>query len=283
MALAAPGREALEALGPGGWALVLYAVMLPFMILTSLWFWWVVQELDRHRRASAELAVTRERLRFASDLHDIQGHHLQVISLKAELAERLLAIDPDAAREHLHETRLIAQQALEETRHLVAGYREIALDDELENAREVLAAAGARCELRVAALPEDAAVRGALGAVVREATTNILRHAEASEVRIEVESGADGASLVIVNDGVRVEGAREAGAGAGAGSGRVPGSGLAGLRERLAAVGGRLDTRVAGRSGDRFEVRAGVPARAGRPDATAGSAASVSPAAGGAR
>lgn len=249
---------------PGAGLLVFYAATLPFMILTSLWWWQIVVELDRHRRTAAELAVTQERLRFASDLHDIQGHHLQVVSLKAELAERLLAIDPDAAREHLHEVRLIAKQALEETRRLVAGYREVALDDELENAREVLAAAGARCELQVGELPTDAATRSVLASVVREATTNILRHSEAAHVRIAIAASAEDVTLEIVNDGVTGAMTDAAGPAAVAGptdaAARLPGSGLAGLRDRLAAVGGRLEAGVVP-SGEHFELRARVPLR----------------------
>lgn len=272
--------------GPGAGLLVVYAAILPFMLLTSLWWWHIVVELDRHRRTAGELAVTQERLRFASDLHDIQGHHLQVISLKSELAERLLAIDPDAAREHLHEVRLIAKQALEETRRLVAGYREVALDDELENAREVLAAAGARCELRVGELPTDAATRSVLASVVREATTNILRHSEATHVRIALAASADAVALEVENDGVTdaagsADPARLADPAALAGaSGHVPGSGLAGLRDRLAAVGGRLEAGVV-LPGDRFALRAEVPLPVPVPaEAAAADAASAAAAAG---
>lgn len=249
---------------PGAGFLVFYSALLPIMLLTSLWWWQIVVELDRHRRTAGELAVTQERLRFASDLHDIQGHHLQVISLKSELAERLLAIDPDAAREHLHETRLIAKQALEETRRLVAGYREVELDDELENAREVLAAAGAHCELRVGELPTDAATRSVLASVVREATTNILRHSEATHVRIALAVSADLVTLEIVNDGV----ARAVTDGAG----RVPGSGLTGLRDRLATVDGRLEAGLAS-SGERFELRATVPVPVAASASSAGAGA----------
>jgi two-component system sensor histidine kinase DesK len=247
------GRPLDLAGSSGGFMIAIYSATLPFMVLTSLWWWEIVVRLDRHRRIAAELAVTQERLRFASDLHDIQGHHLQVISLKSELAERLLAIDPEAAREHLHETRLIAKRALEETRSLVAGYREIALDDELENAREVLAAAGARCELRLDSLPSDAAVRSALAAVVREATTNILRHSTATDVRIALSTSAGTSTLEIGNDGVS-DTADVAG--------RATSTGLAGLRDRLAALGGRLEATTDAASG-RFRLRATVPVVAG--------------------
>ena len=245
------------------WMIAIFAAMLPVMLLTSMWWWEVVVQLDRHRRTAAELAVTQERLRFASDLHDIQGHHLQVISLKSELAERLLEIDPAAARELVHETRLIAKQALEETRSLVAGYRHVAFDDELENAREVLTASGAECSLRLGPLPADALVQSALASVVREATTNILRHSEATTVTIELATTAEGTALTIVNDGVPVQltDAADASAPASAATGsafRAPGSGLAGLRERLASVGGTLETSTDA-SGARFELRATVP------------------------
>jgi len=232
----------------GAWAIGLYSVVLPIMLLTSLWWWEIVVELDRHRRAAAQLAVAEERLRFASDLHDIQGHHLQVISLKAELAERLLPADPGGARDNIHEVRLIATQALQETRSLVAGYRQVALDDELQNAREVLSAAGARCALEVGELPSDATVRGALASVVREATTNILRHSEARIVSIRLGANGDGWVLEITNDGTHADAAAAA-----------AGSGLVGLRERLAAVGGTLETDAAA---DRFAIRVSVPAPA---------------------
>ncbi|MFC9558618.1 sensor histidine kinase [Agromyces sp. NPDC056965] len=236
------------------WMIVIFAAMLPVMLLTSMWWWEVVVQLDRHRRTAAELAVTQERLRFASDLHDIQGHHLQVISLKSELAERMLEIDPAAARELVHETRLIAKQALEETRSLVAGYRHVAFDDELENAREVLTASGAECTLRLGPLPADALAQSALASVVREATTNILRHSEATTVTIELTTTAERTELAIANDGVPVADASAPGPAAL----RAPGSGLAGLRERLAAVGGTLETSTDA-SRARFELRATVP------------------------
>lgn len=225
--------------------LLAYAALTPFMVITSLWWWRVVVELDRHRLAAGELAVARERLRFAADLHDIQGHHLQVIALKSELAERLLTSNPEAARENIHETRLIAKQALEETRSLVSGYRSASLENELENAREVLSAAGASCELQLAPVPADPATHKALAMAVREATTNILRHSDATAASITVAATPSGVSLSIGNNG-----APSAAAGTG--------TGLLGLRERLEALGGTLETTL---DGDRFELAAWVPSK----------------------
>ncbi|MFU8946458.1 sensor histidine kinase [Mycetocola zhadangensis] len=233
------------------WLLLIYGLCLPFMVLSSLWWWEIVVTLDRHRSVAADLAVAQERLRFASDLHDIQGHHLQVIALKSELAERMLAIDPEAAREHVHETRLIAKQALEETRSLVAGLREVDLAAELENAREVLTAAGAECELHLGAMPTDAEVRRVLALVVREATTNILRHSSATSASIRLRSTPAGSTLEIENN------ASNSRADAAA---QVDSSGLVGLRDRVSALDGTLGTAV---NADRFSLRLFVPAKVG--------------------
>ncbi|MDO5617207.1 sensor histidine kinase [Kocuria sp.] len=118
------------------------AALTPLMVLISVWWWSVVFRLDAARQTESDLAVTRERLRFASDLHDIQGHHLQVIALKAELAERLLDRDLRGARQQLQETRQEAQTALEQTRALVQGLRQVSLEEELANAADVLSSAG---------------------------------------------------------------------------------------------------------------------------------------------
>lgn len=230
------------------WLLLVYSVLLPVMVLSGLWWWNIVVALDRTRTLTAELAVTEERLRFASDLHDIQGHHLQVIALKSELAERIIAIDPASAQVHVHEIRLIASQALEETRSLVSGYRKVTLDDELAGAREVLEASGAACEFTIDALPEDPAVRRVLALVIREATTNILRHSEATQTTLRLRHDRDGTVLEISNDAISPDAAPS----------RSEGTGLAGLAERVNRVGGTLDAAADAR-GTRFQLRVTVP------------------------
>jgi len=237
-------------LGLEAQSLVFYSAALPFVLLSSLWWWGIVVQLDGHRQLAGELAVAKERLRFAADLHDIQGHHLQVIALKSELAERLLTIDVAAAAEHVHETRVIAKQALEETRSLVSGYREIALGNELENAREVLAAAGADCTLSLDPLPSATVLHRALAMTVREGTTNILRHSNATRASITLRSDAVGCTLAISNNGLADS----------PHPGRSTGSGLAGLRGRVEALGGHL---VAGAEAGRFELRVWVPTTGG--------------------
>ena len=240
-----------------------FSVLLPLMVLSSLWVWRIVYRLDEARALAAELAVTQERLRFAADLHDVQGHHLQVIALKAELVERTLHAQPEYAEGQINEIRLIAKEAMEETRALVAGLREVALTDELENAREVLSLAGAACTLNVEDAPRSAPGERALAFAVREATTNILRHSEATAASITLGGARGGYELVIVNDGL-------------AGT-QLPGSGtgLAGLRDRVVGVGGtvtagrlpaapgsqavRPDTAPGSGTGERFELRVWVP------------------------
>lgn len=233
--------------------ITIYGVALPFMLISSLWLWRVVARLDEARNLAAELAVTQERLRFAADLHDIQGHHLQVIALKAELVERTLGTKPEYAAEQAGEIRLIAKEAMEETRSLVAGLREVELREELENASEVLTLSGAVSTLEVTALPADHGVQRVLAFVVREATTNILRHSEASEAGISLAPARNGFELVITNNGVPDDAPGESVAGASNGGG----SGLTGLRSRIGAVEGTL---AAGAPApNSFELRVWVP------------------------
>lgn len=237
--------------GSNLWLVAVYSAAMPFMLRASLWWWGVVTRLDESRRVAAELAVAQERLRFASDLHDIQGHHLQVIALKSELAERMLDLDPAAAAAQVHEIRLIAKQALEETRSLVAGLREVALEDELENAREVLSLAGTECTLQLESAPSDARVQRALALTVREGTTNILRHSNASRAAITLRHTNGACELELTNNGAMGSGSATAGSG-------LAGSGLAGLTSRVEEIGGTLSHEL---RADEFSLRVRVPAR----------------------
>jgi two-component system, NarL family, sensor histidine kinase DesK len=200
------------------------------------------------RRAAAD-AVIDERLRFARDLHDLLGHSLSVIALKAELARRLLErdTDRDKARAEVGDIEQIARRALDEVREAVSGYRARSLAMELERARAALEAAGAAVTVRVApaALPRD--VDDLLAWVVREAATNIVRHSRARRAEIALDTAGGVARLDIANDGV---------AAAASTGGDAPGSGLAGLRERVTAAGGELA--AAPEAGGRFRVAACV-------------------------
>lgn len=223
----------------GGMAFVLY-VFFPGLLWATVWAWDVVRRLDDARSSESRLAVARERLRFAADLHAIQGHTLQVIALKSELAERLLPEEPApvaAARAQIAEIRRLAADAMADTRELVQGYRAPALEDELDNAHDVLAAAGFDCTIDAAELPEAPASRAIFGRVLREATTNVLRHGTPGPVGITIgrgpaDSPADGHWVLTVDNAAT--------AGGESSSSKESGSGLAGLRERVTEAGGTL-------------------------------------------
>lgn len=222
----------------------------PLMVWLTVWWWGVILKLESARKTQAELAVARERLRFASDLHDIQGHHLQVIALKAELAQRLLDRDLEASRTQLQDVRSESQTALQETRALVQGLRQVSLEQELANAAEVLTSAGITSTHHVDGAPSSSTVRHTLGLVAREATTNILRHARATTADYQLACGTQGTwTLTISNDGAPPPG-HETSPTFG------PGTGLEGLRERLHAVGGNLSVEHADNT---FTVSAVVP------------------------
>ncbi|NGN65944.1 histidine kinase [Streptomyces sp. A7024] len=203
-------------------------VFVAWVTLGMLWSWEVAGRLNAARALAAELAVKDERLRFAADLHDIQGHHLQVIALKSELAARLAVAQPDRAAAEMKEVQRLATDALTDTRAVVQGYRRTTLDAEIRNATRVLAAAGIDARMRLAPatdrLREPA--RHLLGLVMREATTNMLRHSQAVEAEIGFGYEDGRARLRISNDGAPPPGG--------------DGTGLAGLAQRLEAAGGDL-------------------------------------------
>jgi two-component system sensor histidine kinase DesK len=204
-------------------------------------------------RLAAADAVIEERLRFARDLHDLLGHSLSVIALKAELAGRRLARDGerDQAQAEVHDIEQIARRALDEVREAVSGYRARSLATELERARAVLEAAGVAVTAHTAesALPRD--VDDLLAWVMREAATNIVRHSQARHAEIALGEAAGAVRLEVCNDGVVPA------AGAGTTGGEVTGSGLRGLRERVAEAGGQLT--AAPEAGGRFRITAVVP------------------------
>ncbi|MCQ8834211.1 sensor histidine kinase [Streptomyces malaysiensis] len=141
--------------------------------------------------------MVRERMRFASDLHDIQGHTLHVVKLKVALARKLVHRDPGRAEQELREIYSLVSDTITQTKELVYAQRRLNLPAELENAKNLFEAAGIKVHIRRVACTDSRAGE-LLGQVLRETTTNILRHAQAREVRITLsESG-----ISIVNDGV---------------------------------------------------------------------------------
>jgi len=213
LALLLAGRPVPEVVALG--ALVIALVL---TVRLSLWLAAMVRELDDARQAQAQLAVAEERLRFARDLHDVTGRDLSVIAVKAELVAQLAEREDARAVEHSREVAQIARGSLSEIRGLVRGYREADLATELRGTASLLRSAQVEVTIDGAAEDVPARHRGTAAWVLREAGTNILRHADPSAVRITL--GADG--IALVNDGAP-------------GPAEVPeGSGLTGMRERLA-------------------------------------------------
>jgi two-component system sensor histidine kinase DesK len=198
------------------------------MSVMSLWWWDVLITLDRARAAESRLGATQERLRVATDVHDLQGHHLQVIALQLELAERLMAKDSDAALEQIRLARTSVDEARQGTRDLALQFRSVPLRDEIANAVDLLRAAGTSAESSVDAAA-DAAPASVLGPVIRETTTNVLRHGGGSWARL---------SLTRVGDTWRYEISNDAAAST-VESG--DGSGLDGIARRAAEVGGTVE------------------------------------------
>lgn len=126
-----------------------YSIALPWMSVLSLWWWDVLVSLDQARASEARLGATQERLRVATDVHDLQGHHLQVIALQLELAERLMAHDQEAALAQLRAARTSVDEARQGTRDLATRFRSVPLGDELANAVDLLRAAGVAAEAAV--------------------------------------------------------------------------------------------------------------------------------------
>ncbi|WP_262062877.1 histidine kinase [Streptomyces sp. STR69] len=226
---------------------------LAFTAAFSVWLLDAVYELDEARDTRARLAVAEERLRFGRDLHDVMGRNLSVIALKSELAVQLARRGRAEAVDQMIEVQRIARESQREVRDVVRGYRETALDVELAGAQGVLSAAGIECEVTGEAAGLPAEVQSALGWVVREATTNVLRHGNAGRCAVAVRVAEGSVVLTVENDGAKaVDGGTSGGS-----TGSSGGTGLVGLRERLTAVGGELEAGSV--DGDRFRVMATVP------------------------
>ncbi len=175
----------------------------------------------------ARLAAMAERERIGRDLHDLLGHTLSLVALKSELAGRLIDTNPAAARAQIGEVESVARQALAQVREAVVGIRATGLEAELAAARLALLSADVRLDQRLAPVVLDAAIESALAMALREAVTNVLRHAHASRVEVELTTEAGDVRLRIADDG--------------RGGATAPGNGLAGMRERLAVHGAELE------------------------------------------
>src|SRR5712691_2239054 len=162
-----------------------------------------LRELHAARKELARLAVVEERLRLARDLHDLLGHNLSLITLKSELAGRLVEKEPARSAEEIHDIERVARQTLREVREAVAGYRQPQLTSELSGARQMLEAAGIECQIEHTAEALPPTTDTVLAWTVREGVTNVIRHSRARWccIRVTCENGT--ARAEVTNDGYR--------------------------------------------------------------------------------
>jgi two-component system, NarL family, sensor histidine kinase DesK len=208
--------------------------------------------LREARAELADLAVAEERLRFARDMHDLLGHDLSLIALKAELAGKLLPARVDDAAAEVADIRSLSRSALTQVREAVEGYRRPTLPGELAGARAALEAAGIELHVDGAGEALDPDTESVLAWAVREGATNVIRHSGASRAEITVTVGAAATELEITDDGRREPSSN--------GDREPDGHGLAGLIERAHALGGTVEAAADPDGG--FRLRVSVPARA---------------------
>lgn len=214
------------------------------LLISAAAAWGITQVFQRNhelavaRQQLADLAIVAERERMSRDVHDILGHSLTVITVKSELAGRLIEIDPARAAVEIAELETLARQALADVRSTVGGMRQVDIGSELASAQTALTAAGIDADL-----PGDADVvplrhRELFGWVIREAVTNVVRHSRARQCKVTLTAS----SISVVDDGV------------GPAENQSGGNGLRGLGERVAAAGGALTIARVPTGGFRVEV-----------------------------
>jgi two-component system, NarL family, sensor histidine kinase DesK len=209
-----------------------------------------VVELRRTREELARTAVLDERERFSRDLHDLLGHTLSVMVVKAQAVRRLAPRDAAAAVEHAADIERIGRRALVDVRQAVDAMRAPTLAEELDGAQRALDAAGIRTTIDRSAGPVPDALEQVLAWVVREGATNVLRHSGAGSCRIELAERDGLVELSIADDGVGLPTPPALRSG-----------GLDGLRQRLAEAGGRLEVQP---DGEGFRLVASVPGAGAR-------------------
>ncbi|WP_423446213.1 histidine kinase [Kocuria sp. KSNUG] len=197
------------------------AALVPLLtlLLREQWFWplfglvpsaliilisrFAVERSETHERLARELEVSRQREAVGRDVHDILGHSLTVITVKAQLAQRLVETDPQRAVAELDDVLALSREALTDVRATVGKLRDLDLGVELVQARAALRAAGITPHLPSSVPPLDAATRSAFAWILREAVTNVVRHSGAAHCRVTLT----GSSLRIADDGARAGGA----------------------------------------------------------------------------
>ncbi|MFP5226719.1 MAG: sensor histidine kinase [Acidobacteriota bacterium] len=230
--IAAAGIMALEAgyyfhYSPWSWGIcAFFAVAIGAANLLAAQRMRANKKLNLAQEQIEHLAKVAERERIARDLHDVLGHTLSVVVLKSELAGKLMDRDPARARREIGEVEQIARKALGEVREAIRGYRAEGLAAEIARAKQTLDAAGVTLECGARPPQLAPAEETVLSLIVREAVTNIVRHAQASHCRLEFAADGTGTALVVEDNGC--------------GGIREEGNGLRGMRERVESIGGRF-------------------------------------------
>lgn len=214
-----------------GWALF-YSSLFPMILGAGNTFFAERNRINRKLRKANEeiehLAKVAERERIARDLHDVLGHTLSVITLKSELAGKLMDRDPARAGKEIREVEQISRQALSDVRDAIRGYRAKGLAAELAQAKATLETAGVSVQCDAAtSLKIPAVQESVLSLAVREGVTNVVRHAQARTCRVRLEQYNGSCRLEIADDGM--------------GFSSVEGNGLRGMRERVEMLGGTLE------------------------------------------
>lgn len=215
----------------------------------------LVIEVRESRAEMARVAVLRERLRFARDLHDLLGYSLSAITLKIELTHRLMEKSPQEASNQLLEVLEISRLALSDARTVASGYREMSLQEECRSAVSVLSAADIAVRLDGDATDLPVLVSTVLATVLREGVTNLLRHSKAKHCEITIRQCCERASIEVVNDAAAAQCTNG-----------DAGRGLRNLSVRAKEIGGKV---TVAREGDTFRLKAEVPLRLTRHTASA--------------
>jgi len=229
------------------WVIIITMCMIALSVGAGNLMYRLSGEKDAALRLSHDevrrLAANAERERIGRDLHDLLGHTLSLITLKSELAHKLFERDPAAAKREIAEVERVARDALAQVRRAVTGIRAAGLAVELASAKLLLESNGVAFDHAIADVALPAEIETALAMTVREAVTNAQRHANASKVNVSLDAANGHLSLRIADDG--------------RGGAIVPGNGLTGMRERLAAVGAEL--RIESARGQGTTLRVELP------------------------
>jgi two-component system, NarL family, sensor histidine kinase DesK len=241
------------------WSVLYGTVLSGFIVAMILRLISVIRELQETRQELARAAVDEERVRFARDLHDLLGHTLSVMVLKAQVTRKLATRDPELAAEQAADIERVGRQALTEVRQSVSGYRGRGIDRELDQARTALTDAGFTVIVQRDGPPLPAVPDALLGWVIREGVTNVIRHSGGHQCEIGIRHGDGRATVEIRDDGN------------GHPAVKLPsgGHGLGGLRERISTAGGKLE--AGPRRGGGYRLLAHIPAMAGEGSISEGS------------